>query len=775
MSNIRFNALSGARSAQASLSHVLQIDNCRILLDCGASSDLDPIEFRLLGGMAKTIDAVLLTHADMAHLGAYVYAFARLGLTCPCYATYPVHDLGKLCMREAMANRRGAVEFNLFGWDDINAAFANVTQLRYSQPFTLSGKGKGITITAFQAGHSLGGSIWKIKKGTDDILYAVDYNHQLERHLDRTLLNSEALARPTLLITDSYNALVTQIRRPDRDTAFFENIKAALMSGGNVLVPVASTTRCLELTFLFETYWTKSTDLAHRFPHIYFLSPQSARVLHEARRTTEWMGAAISKMLSQQNQNVPFDFRHVRIIQHISELDSAFAHPKVVFASAASLETGPSRRLFFDWCSNSVNVVLLPERGDPGTIGRHLYEAWLGAEKKHEAVAVNLDLRLQFDETRRELLVGEELAEFQKAEEAKKEAAVAAAELAKLTAMDEDDSDDDAENDDPAAAARKLNALGAEKELGGFANTYDLYVKDGQRTGGFFKQSQSFRMFPVSNPRAWVDDYGEAVDPALFVNEEKAAMEQAAEEIPDVQVKDEEDTRDNAPSKYVQFSIDIHVVCKVIFIDLEGRSDGKSVKNILGQVAPRKLILIHGAEDATSDLEQYCLQTAALTNEVFAPHNNEWINVSAASDTYEIKLTDSLVSSLMSSKIGDYELSYVSGYIHFDDEERLDSMDLDAAAPVPDAPTAVVPTLDILPADIAKSYKPVLVGDVKLSEFRKVLVSKGFETEFVAGVLVVNRSIMIRKSQQGKLVLEGSMSPDYYACRKLLYAQHAIL
>jgi len=49
--------------------------------------------------------------------------------------------------------------------------------------FYYQGKCKGIIITAYSAGHTLGGTIWKIKKDTDEILYAVNYNHKKERYI----------------------------------------------------------------------------------------------------------------------------------------------------------------------------------------------------------------------------------------------------------------------------------------------------------------------------------------------------------------------------------------------------------------------------------------------------------------------------------------------------------------------------------------------------------------------------------------------------------------
>ena len=45
------------------------------------------------------------------------------------------------------------------------------------------GKGHGLTITPYAAGHMVGGTMWKIvKDGEEDIIYAVDYNHKKERY-----------------------------------------------------------------------------------------------------------------------------------------------------------------------------------------------------------------------------------------------------------------------------------------------------------------------------------------------------------------------------------------------------------------------------------------------------------------------------------------------------------------------------------------------------------------------------------------------------------------
>jgi len=93
--------------------------------------------------------------------------------------------------------------------------------------FSSSGKCQGLTITPFNAGHTLGGAIWKIRSpSSGTIVYAINMNHMRERHLDGTVLIRQAaggifepLARPDLLITDADRSPVITSRRKDRDAA----------------------------------------------------------------------------------------------------------------------------------------------------------------------------------------------------------------------------------------------------------------------------------------------------------------------------------------------------------------------------------------------------------------------------------------------------------------------------------------------------------------------------------------------------------------------------
>lgn len=89
--------------------------------------------------VAKHIDALLISHCDLPHLGAYPYARAHLGLNCPVYATVPVVNMGKMCLYDLHQCKTNEMEFSTFTLENVDDAFDKITSLRYSQPFALPG------------------------------------------------------------------------------------------------------------------------------------------------------------------------------------------------------------------------------------------------------------------------------------------------------------------------------------------------------------------------------------------------------------------------------------------------------------------------------------------------------------------------------------------------------------------------------------------------------------------------------------------------------------
>ncbi|RWV98053.1 hypothetical protein GW17_00039122 [Ensete ventricosum] len=88
------------------LCYLLSIDGFNFLMDCGWNDHFDPNLLQPLSRVSTKVDAVLLSHPDVLHLGALPYAMKHLGLTAPVYSTEPVYRLGLLTMYDHYLSRR---------------------------------------------------------------------------------------------------------------------------------------------------------------------------------------------------------------------------------------------------------------------------------------------------------------------------------------------------------------------------------------------------------------------------------------------------------------------------------------------------------------------------------------------------------------------------------------------------------------------------------------------------------------------------------------------
>jgi cleavage and polyadenylation specificity factor subunit 2 len=106
---IKLTPLVGAHDSTGLLSYLLEIDEGRILLDCGCPDrpvlgEIDPY-LNKLAELAPTLDLVLLSHPLLSSLGLVPLLRSRLGLRCPVYATLPTKEMGRWAAEEWIAQR----------------------------------------------------------------------------------------------------------------------------------------------------------------------------------------------------------------------------------------------------------------------------------------------------------------------------------------------------------------------------------------------------------------------------------------------------------------------------------------------------------------------------------------------------------------------------------------------------------------------------------------------------------------------------------------------
>jgi cleavage and polyadenylation specificity factor subunit 2 len=411
-----------------------------------------------------------LTHATTSHIAAFAHCCKHFPLftRIPIYATTPVASLGRTLLQDLYASSplastvlpKGALSERSYPHsssqeqsdsnillqpptaEEIAGYFSLIHPLKYSQPHQpLSLPNlpplNGLTITAYGAGHTLGGTIWHIQHGLESIVYAADWNQARENVLSGAAWLGgvggggaeviEQLRKPTALIC-SAKGVGQAALRTKRDEALLDLIRETVANGGTVLIPTDSSARVLELAYILEHSW-RAANLSKggnenplRRAKLYLASRNIGATMRYARSMLEWMDESMerefdidggeSSQKQQQNRGPgrgangtddqpqsksggPFDFRHLKLLERKGQIDRVMRNAEkresegsgqVILASDTSLEWGFSRDILKKIASNRRNLVILTEsmlgKSDPysqQSIGQVL-STWLARD-----------------------------------------------------------------------------------------------------------------------------------------------------------------------------------------------------------------------------------------------------------------------------------------------------------------------------------------------------------------------------------------------------------
>ncbi|KJZ77297.1 hypothetical protein HIM_03618 [Hirsutella minnesotensis 3608] len=454
-----FCPLQGALSESTASQSLLELDGgVKLLVDVGWDESFDVHKLDELEKQVPTLSLILLTHATVSHLAAYVHCCKNFPLftRIPAYATRPVIDLGRSLAQDLYSSTPAAsttvsesslselayaysqtatTASNLLlqspTSDEIARYFSLIQPLKYSQPHQplpspFSPPLNGLTITAYNAGHTLGGTIWHIQHGLESIVYAVDWNQARENVLaGAAWLDGaagggaeviEQLRKPTALICSSRGAQRSAQAggRVKRDESLIEMIKASVSKGGTVLIPVDSSARVLEMAYLLEHAWrvdATSKDGTLKSAKLYLAGRNMSSTMRYARSMLEWMdnnivvefeafaeGQRRLNGATDKKEGGPFDFKYLRLLERRAQISKLLyrvnergePEARVILASDASMEWGFSNDLIKALASDTKNMVILTDRptmakDDAPSIARTIWEWW---KERRDGVSV---------------------------------------------------------------------------------------------------------------------------------------------------------------------------------------------------------------------------------------------------------------------------------------------------------------------------------------------------------------------------------------------------
>ncbi|KAK1088273.1 hypothetical protein LTR48_001721 [Friedmanniomyces endolithicus] len=913
-----FTPLLGAQSESPASQSLLELDGgVTILVDVGWDEAFDVQRLEAVERQVSTLSIILLTHATIEHLGAYAHCCKHIPLftNIPVYATTPVVNLGRTLLTDLYASTPHAASiiplssvsgspasdaspnllFEAPTPDDIASYFARINPLKYSQPHQpiaspFSPSLGNLTITAYGAGHTLGGTLWHIQHGMESIVYAADWNQGRENLLPgATLLSGgqeiiEPLQRPTALICSSGGAERGEsLPRKDRD----------------------ATLSMLE--------WVE----------------ESVRAEAEA---------AMTKGKGQGDINNPMDWRFIKMLERESGVQQALTRSKpcVLLASDASLEWGFAKQAVQALASDPRNLVILTEKVaavDPlrKGLGKQLWEAWqtqtrnssgASGAKIVSADGMTVDFRqastaaLNLDETafyetyaarQRQLhstLQGDNTLVDPTATDV-------------LDPQDEDESSDsDGEDEDVEHQGRALNLsaqltqqsqkrnksgagalsdaeLGVNVLLKGKTTVHDYDVRG--------KRGRE-KLFPFVAQRQRGDEFGDAIKPEEYLRAEerdaiegvdmrdgsakqnsetaavgqkrkwgetagpkgrkgemqapgnkRARMEGGKPRAPDdidaaiaratgergkrggapptteegESDEDEEsdyepdDAVPSGPQKLVYESRTLDLRLRIAHVDFSALHDLRALLMIVPLIRPRKLILISGEESETQRLAaefrklRHGSEEEGSGMEISTPRIGEVVDASVDTNAWTLKLSRALVKRLTWQNVKGLGVVALTGSLGMGvvsrqkedesgtnkrkklklssqgSEDETASKELvksssdtnakeEVAIPILDLPfpsTTNSSASSLAANTISRITQPVHVGDTRLADLRALLRSSGHEALFSGeGTLLIDGSVVVRKSASGKVEIEGvGLARGFDEVRRAVYGGLALV
>lgn len=393
--NIKVTPLVGGRLADGVCS-LLEIGGVRLLLDCGCSpenslSQLTQIaqDLKQIGG----VNAVLLSHADIHHLGALPVVFGRHGSSgVPVICTSPVYKFGQITLYDHILNKgmEGTDDVPMYTFDDVDQSFSKHVTVKFNQNVVIPDRegitrfGPQVSVCAIRSGRTLGGSIWKIRCGPIEIVYAMDINLKKEIILDGMSMDLLP-STPALMIAEggcvsrSTNVTVSsdvtrRSSKKDKDdnNVLINAVMETMRAGGNVLIPMETAGRALELMQILGKYWY---DQKLGLYNLIFLSHMAKNVPEFARMQLEWMSDSLSRGFYNGKPN-PFDLPQIRFATSLREIEKFCPGPKCVLATDAGMSSGLSKELLLKWGGDPRCRVIFMDASDPGSLAAELRQKY---------------------------------------------------------------------------------------------------------------------------------------------------------------------------------------------------------------------------------------------------------------------------------------------------------------------------------------------------------------------------------------------------------------
>lgn len=318
---------------------LVQTQHSKVLIDVGVNTATsDPSKaypyLNMLGFSLNELDAVVVTHAHMDHMGFLPYLYAY-GYTGPVYCTAPTRDIMVLLQQDYinLCKKSFGVEAP-YSKKDIQEELKRTITVDYGEVVDITPE---IKMTLYNAGHIIGSASvhLHIGEGAHNLVYTGDIKFGFTKLFEPA--NTKFPRLETLFIESTYGGRNdVAINRFESENKLMEIITQTIEKGGKVLIPVFAVGRSQEILLVLEDY-------AQHHPE--FNAPiyidgmiLEASAIHTAY--PEFMRAQVQRRILSDRS--PFESPLIKVAKSTDRETIVGGEPAIILAPSGMLSGGPS-------------------------------------------------------------------------------------------------------------------------------------------------------------------------------------------------------------------------------------------------------------------------------------------------------------------------------------------------------------------------------------------------------------------------------------------------